>query len=60
MRCFCFFLSMVCKQLRDMTVVSNVVGTPQSKMYKLYTKQTLTLKSIDAEIALQDMEVQEA
>ena len=51
---------MVCKQLRDMTVVSNVVGTPQSKMYKLYTKQTLTLKSIDAEIALQDMEVQEA
>ena len=53
-------LGACCKKLRDMTVVSNCIVKSQNKMYKPYTKRVLTFESIDAEIARQDQEVQEA
>ena len=53
-------LSACCKKLRDMTVVPSCVVRSQNKLYKPYTKQVLTFESIDAEIARQDQEVQEA
>ena len=43
-----------------MTVVSNCFKESQNKVYKPYVKQVLTFASIDAEIARQDQEVQEA
>ena len=53
-------LEFVCKELQKMTVVPTKIDKTQSKMYQPYSKQTLTFKSIDAEIALQDLEVQNA
>ena len=53
-------VSACCKKLRDMSVVSNYIVKSQNKMYKPYTKRVLTFESIDAEIARQDQEIQEA
>jgi hypothetical protein len=53
-------IGVCCKQLRDMTVVSDCFTESQQPKYKPYVKQMLTFASIDAELARQDQEVQEA